>query len=132
MPQDLLDVQAADDVVEVAAVDRVACVRRACGRSLGARQARRRPGYREQHARHHDLRRRSVAELEQVAQNLPGLAAQQAAFLAFLDDELELLGGVIALALDLAPLDAGQAQQTVADGVEPDDERQDCALQDRR
>ena len=125
MPQHLLDVQAADDVVEVAAVDRVSRVRvRADDRSelvgLGADW-----NAGEQNPRHHHFTRCPVAELEEVAQNLPGLAAQQAAFLALLDDELELLGGVIALPLDLAPLDADQAQQAIADGVQRHDERQD-------
>ena len=78
-----------------------------------------------------DLTGGSIAELEQVAQDLPGLAAQQAAFLALLDDELQLLGRVIPLAVDLAPLDADQAQQAVADGVQRDDERQDGALESR-
>ena len=114
MPEDLLDVQAADDVVQVAAVDRISRMRvRADDRSelvgLGAHWD---PG--EQNARHHDLTRCPVAELEEVAQDLPGLAAQHAAFLTLADDELQLLGRVIVLPLDLAPLDAGQAQQAIA------------------
>ena len=80
----------------------------------------------QQHARHHHLAGGQIAELEQLAQDLAGLAAQQPAFLALLDDELQLLGRVITLGLDLLPLDADQAQQPVADRVQRDDQRQDA------
>ena len=58
----------------------------------------------EVHARHHHLSRGEIAELEQLAQDASRLAAQQAALLALLDDELQLLGRVIALFFgDAAP-----------------------------
>jgi hypothetical protein len=69
MPQHFLDVQAADDVIEVAAVDRIARVRLCADdrrSSSGSaptecrRAARAAPS----------LRRRAIAELEQVAQQL--------------------------------------------------------------
>ena len=109
VPEDFLDVEAADDVVEVAAVDRISRVRVRAddGAELVGLGADRDAD--EQDPRHHHLTRGPIAELEQVAQDLPGLATQQAAFLALLDDELQLLGRVIPLALDLAALDADQS-----------------------
>ena len=121
--------QAADDVVEVAAVDRISRVgvRTHDGPKLVGLGPHR--DTRQQDTRHHHFSGGPVTKVKQVAQYLPGLTAQQAAFLAFLNDELELLGGVIALAIDFASLDARQPQQPVAHGIEPDDERQDRVLQ---
>ena len=65
------------------------------------------------HPRHHDFARRQVAELEELAQELTGLAAQQAALLALLDDVLNLLGRVIALGLHIRALDPDLAQDAV-------------------
>ena len=124
MPEDFFDVQAADDVVQVAAVDRIARV------SVRAHDRSKLVGFsadrdsREQNARHHHLTGGSIAKREQVPQDLTGLPAKEPAFLALADDELEFLCGVITLDLDLAALDASQAQQPVAHTVERDDQRQ--------
>ena len=70
MPQHFLDVQAADDVIEVAAVDRISRVGlRADDRAQLVRLGADRDAD-EQHARHHRLAGGAVAELEQVAQDL--------------------------------------------------------------
>ena len=50
------------------------------------------------HARHHDLARGEVAELEQLPQDPARLGAKRAAVLALLDDELQFLGRVDVLA----------------------------------
>ena len=70
MPKDFLDVKAADDVIEVAAVDGIPCVRlRAHDRAKLVRLGADRDAD-EQHARHHRLACGAIAELEQVAKQL--------------------------------------------------------------
>ncbi len=73
---------------------------------------------------------RQVAELEQLAQNPPGLTAKQALFLAFLDDELKLLGAVVPLLLGDVALDADGPHDNPSNRVERHDERQ-CRFLDR-
>ncbi len=70
VPQHFLDVQAADDVIEVAAVDRITRVglRADDGAELVGLGAHRYAD--EQHARDHRLAGGSIAELEQVAEQL--------------------------------------------------------------
>src|SRR5262245_24598402 len=124
VPQHVLDVNAADDVVEIAAVDRITCVR-LCAHDrpqLVGLAADRYAG--EEDARHHGFPGRAVAELEQVAENLSRLAAQQAAFLTLLNDVLKLLGRVVALTFfGSLPSDAECREQPVRQRVQRDDER---------
>ena len=67
---------------------------------------------RDPHARHHDLRRRQVGELEQHLQHLAGLGAERAALLAFLHDELQLLRRVVLLGVLRLAIDAAEAAAT--------------------
>ena len=95
VPQQHLDVHAADNVVEVAVVDGIAGVRVAADDlaqlvHVGAGGNAHQPD-----ARHHHLARRQAAELEQLAQDAARFPAQHPALVAFFDDELQLLGGVM-------------------------------------
>src|SRR5205814_7459213 len=69
-------------------------------------------------ARHHHLPRLEIAEFEELVENVSGLAAQEAALLALLDDHLQLLGRVVALLFSDVAFHADGAQYHVADAVE--------------
>ena len=84
---------------------------------------------REHHARDHDLAGSQIAELEELAQDLAGFAAQHPAFLAFLDDVLQLLGGVIPLRFDFLPAHTDQSQQPVSDRIQSDHDGQQRRLE---
>ena len=92
-------------------------VRRAAEREAG-----------DPHARHHDLGGSQVGEVEQHLQHLAGFRANRPTFLAFLNDELQLLRRVVLLGALRLPVDAEKPQQRVADLVEADDEREDERL----
>ena len=135
LAQQLLDVHAARDVIQIAGIDRVSRVGCVADDLLHGVDGRTGRDAGEADPGHHHLAGGEVAELEELAQDAPGLAAQQAALVALLDDELQLLAGVIALALVLRALDADQRQQPVARGVEDPYERQQRDLErldDRR
>src|SRR5688572_23349821 len=129
MPQHVLDVKRADDVVQIPGEDRISGVRlRAHDRSqLIGLGPHRNPD--ELHAWHHGLAGREIAELEQLAEDVSGLAAKHAPFMAFLDDELKFLGRVVPLRVYLLTANPYQPQQPVSNRVQRDHERQDCLLQ---
>ncbi len=64
-----------------------------------------------------------VAELEELAHDPARVAAQRAAALAFLDDELQLLGRVDLLVDVFLPSDADQPQRGPGDRVRDADDR---------
>ena len=90
--QQLLDVDLTDDVIEIAVEHRIARVRGrgdALADYVGRRPQR---DAADLHSRHHRLAGHGVAESEQLADHLAGVATQQPARLALLDDQRQLLG----------------------------------------
>ena len=94
-PKQILDVDHAQDVIEIPLVDRIARVRRPSEQIADLLRGRAERNAGQAHARHHDFTGGESAELEQLLQHLSGLGAQRAEVLALLDDELQLLGRVV-------------------------------------
>ena len=128
MPERFLDVQAADDVVEVAGKNRVTGMRIGPDDPPQLVRTRADLDTREHHARDHHLAGSQIPELEELAQDLSGFAAQHSAFLAFFDDVLQLLGGVITLRFDFLAAHPDQPKEPVADRVQSDHHRQQRGL----
>ncbi len=129
MAQQLLDVNAADDVVRVAGVYGISRVRLGPHDFPQILASGAHPNPNEVNARHHHLAGDQIAELEQLAQDLAALTAEKAALLALLNDELQLLSAVITLLLGQFALNADRPQDHVADGHQRDDDRQERLLQ---
>ena len=87
--QQVLHVQHADDVIEVAVEGRVAGV--AMGEEKAAQVGRRGAHGDADHTHtwHHDFGSREIAELKQFTDELSGFGAKRTTGLALLDDELE-------------------------------------------
>ena len=94
-PQQILDVDHADDVIEIAARKSDSACAASAEDSPDLRRASLPSGMPMTRTRGTiDLASREVAELEQLLQHLPGLGANRAQLLALLDDQLQLLGRV--------------------------------------
>ena len=97
MAEQFLDVNAANHVVGVARVNREASVRPRADDFAQFAGGRSNTNRDQMHARHHHLSSREISKLEELPQDVPRFAAEQSALLAFLDDQLQLLGGVVPL-----------------------------------
>ena len=94
-PQQVLDMDDADDVVEISFVDRVARVRRRGRESPARRRACADRDAGDPDARHHHFARGQAAELEEFLQHLAGLRAQRPEILALLNDQLQFFRRVV-------------------------------------